>query len=51
MFISAVEREQGQPHGEGLLPGAPRHGEVPEVARPGLVQPSVPENGHHWLPK
>ena len=51
MFILAVEREQGQSHGEGLLPGAPSHRSLPEAPRPGLVQSPLPQNGHHWLPK
>ena len=47
----AAEREQGQSHGEGLLPGAPRHGQVPPPPRAGLAQPSQSQNGHHRLPK
>ena len=50
-IFSAAEREHGQPHSEGLLPGAPRHRQVPPPARPGLAQPSLSQNGHHRLPK
>ena len=48
---SAAEWQHGQPHCEGLLPGAPRDGQVPAPPRAGLAQPSLSQNGHHWMPK